>query len=674
MRFSVLLCLVYGMFLPVSQARDIHISPGGSDTASGDAGHPIATLPQAANLLKAQPPGPEEAVRLILHQGTYRLDHTFEVAALRVGQSSAPIEITGSSGEDAVLTGGRLIPPEEFQMITSPTDQKRLDPQVVDQVRVVDLTRLGVGSLGEFPDRFTSAPFLPELFFNQKRMTLARWPNEDWAEIARVVESGPAPWRNHASDKKGCFEYEGDRPARWLNAPSVWLQGYWCFDWSCETVRAAAIDSENRRITLSVQPGYGVGSGNPAPRRFFALNLLEELDHAGEYFIDRERSLLFFYPPGDLSTSETVLSTLVSPLISLDRVSNVRLHNIILQEGAGTGIRVTDGRGNRIEGCTIRRMGLDAITVQGGEEHGIFGCDIHDIGTSGISLQGGDRQKLIPSRHQAIDNHIWNVSQRQRTHAFHLHIGGVGVVARNNLLHDGPHQAIGLLGNDHIIELNEIHHTGMETDDCGAFYMGRNPSERGNVIRYNYWHDIGSKLSHGSCAVYFDDGTCGQKVFGNVFVRAAGGNFGAVFIHGGHNNLVENNLFVRCKRAIGHSPWDPKLWREWLDGDLWKERLFKEVDISSSLYTGRYPDLIGFMQSDGVPRRNQAVRNIAIYCDSFSKGDWDLTDNLEVGQDPGFYNEQSEQFTFKPDAEVFSEAKGFTPIPWGQIGLKRDPD
>jgi hypothetical protein len=71
----------------------------------------------------------------------------------------------------------------------------------------------------------------------------------------------------------------------------------------------------------------------------------------------------------------------------------------------------------------------------------------------------------------------------------------------------------------------------METDDCGSFYMGRNPSERGSMLRYNFWHHIGSTRAHGSCAVYFDDGAGGQTVFGNVFYRAAGGSFGAVFSH-----------------------------------------------------------------------------------------------------------------------------------------------
>ena len=34
----------------------------------------------------------------------------------------------------------------------------------------------------------------------------------------------------------------------------------------------------------------------------------------------------------------------------------------------------------------------------------------------------------------------------------------------------------------------------MSSDDASAFYKGRNPSCRGNVLRYNFWSEIGSPI------------------------------------------------------------------------------------------------------------------------------------------------------------------------------------
>ena len=241
----------------------------------------------------------------------------------------------------------------------------------------------------------------------------------------------------------------------------------------------------------------------------------------------------------------------------------------------------------------------------------------------------------------------------------------------HNRIHNAPHQAIGLGGNDHIIEFNEIFDICQESDDCGAFYMGRNPSERGSILRYNFWRDTGGPRSHGSCAVYFDDGAGGQTVYGNVFLRAAGGNFGAVFVHGGHNNRVYNNIFVDCKAAMRHVRWDDATWTEWITGDLWKERLLKEVDISRSPYKECYPELTGSFEFHSEKRSNYSARNVVVRCPMLLDGDWEASDNFVTEKDPGFVDAAAMNFQLRDDSEVFKKIPGFERIPFEEIGLRR---
>jgi hypothetical protein len=561
------------------------------------------------------------------------------------------------------------IPAASWSAVADAAVLERIDPAARDQVRCANLKALGLAQIPGLPNRFESAPVVPELFFNDARMALARWPNEGWAEIEKVVDSGPAPWRNVTSDGTGTFEYAGDRPSRWLNAPAVWLQGYWCFDWACDTIKIGQIDAQQHRITLSEPHHYGIGGGNPAKRRFFAMNLLEELDTPGEYYLDAANGLLYFWPPAALEGARTVVSTLTEPVVTLDDASNVTLRGLTVETCAGDGIRVRGGSDDAILACRVRNSGQSGILVEGGERHRVEACDIYDAGTAGLQISGGDRKTLTPCGHEALNNHIWRVSRRQRTHAYPIHIGGVGVRVAHNLLHDAPHQAIGLGGNNHVIELNEIHHSGMETDDSGAFYMGRNPSERGNVIRFNYWHDIGSNFAHGSCAVYFDDGTGGQTVFGNVFCRAAGGSFGAVFLHGGHDIRVVNNIFIDCKKAIGHVPWNDKGWGQWLSEPLWQERLLKEVDITRPPYTQEYPDLRDYFNYTARPRVNYAARNVVVNCGKFIDGNWVEWNNLITDADPGFVNAGAGDYRLRDDSPVYQQIPGFQKIPFDSIGL-----
>lgn len=665
--------LLAGVF--AAGAAEFHASLKGKDSNRGTRSSPFASLERAraaVRSLKQSSGLPVDGVTVWIHGGEYALPATFELGPDDSGESNRPVSYRAMEGEEVRLVGGRTLPAKAFQPVSAPDLLQRLDAAARSPVRCVDLRSLGITNYGTFPDQFSGAALVPELFFNDHRMMLARWPNEGWAEIDKVIESGPAPWRKHASDKLGAFAYDGDRPARWLRAPAVWLQGYWCFDWSSETIRVLNIDTNEHRITLAKQHHYGLGSGNSGKRRFFAVNLLEELDQPGEYFIDRDSGALFFWPPSSLRGARVVLSTLTQPVIALRNASHVTLRGLTVEACAGNGIEIKGGQNDSIVACRVRNTGMDGVVVEGGTHHRVMACDIFDTGTAGLKIGGGDRKTLTPSGHEAVNNHIHDVSRRQRTHAYHVHLAGVGVRLAHNLLNDGPHQAIGLAGNDHIIEFNEIHHTGMETDDCGSFYMGRNPSERGSVLRYNFWHHIGSTRSHGSCAVYFDDGAGGQTVIGNIFYRAAGGSFGAVFSHGGHDNTVRNCIFIECPLALGSAPWNDKTWKEYLTGELWQEKLLKDVDITRPPYLQRYPELKGFMQFAGEPRRNHASVNLIVNCKAVQTGNWDVTDSFVTATDPGFLDALKLDFRLHDDALVLAKIPGFAKIPFAQIGLQRD--
>ena len=97
---------------------------------------------------------------------------------------------------------------------------------------------------------------------------------------------------------------------------------------------------------------------------------------------------------------------------------------------------------------------------------------------------------------------------------------GVGHRASHNLIHDAPFEGMTIRGNDNIIEYNEFHHLMKETGDAGAIHVGRDWTWQGNVIRYNYFHDLKGPGLHGVMAVYLDDWASGFTVKGNLFYRA----------------------------------------------------------------------------------------------------------------------------------------------------------
>jgi hypothetical protein len=225
---------------------------------------------------------------------------------------------------------------------------------------------------------------------------------------------------------------------------------------------------------------------SPRRSRWYGLNLLSELDSPGEYYLDREDGRLYFWPP----TSEgTAALFMAEGFIRADGLNYVTFRGLIFESCRAAAITVDGGRHTRIVGCTIRNTGHAGIDINGGVDHEVYGCDIYDCGEGGISMSGGDRPTLAPARHNAENNHVYRYSRRSRTYRSAIAVSGVGCRIAHNLIHDGPHMALAARGNDHLIEYNEIHNVVYESGDAGAFYVGRDWTQRGTVLRYNYWHD-----------------------------------------------------------------------------------------------------------------------------------------------------------------------------------------
>jgi hypothetical protein len=670
-----------------------YVSPGGNDAWSGTLAEPTAdktdgpvrTLERARdNLQSLRATGhlPSGGAEIVVRAGFYSIARPFSLDARDSGTAEAPTVYRAYPGEKVVLAGGPTVPADAFRPVTDPKVLQRLATVARGHVVQADLHSLGISDIPGLPVKYQGAPAAPELFFNDHRMTLARWPNQGWATIAKIIAPGSHPRIGDKGNLGGVFEYSGDRPSHWDVASGIWLHGYWCYDWYAEVIQVKQIDREKLQIALAAPSLYSVQQGNPSPRRYYALNLLEELDSPGEYFIDAKAGLLHFWPPAPLKDAKVVLSTLKGPIVTIKDAHDVILRGFTVEASLANGINVVGGHDVCIQGCEIRNTRELAISIAGGVKNRVEDCDIHDTGTGGILLAGGDRKTLTPAGHEAVNNHIWRFSALKLTYSNAIKLEGVGNRAAHNLIHDVPHEALGLSGNDHVYEYNVIHHVCTETDDSGAFHTGRNPSCRGNVFRYNFWYDIGKPMGHGNAAIYFDDGDGGDIIYGNIFLRCGDpgrGSFGTIFSHGGHDNRAENNIFIDCKRAFGSAPWPDAMWKDAINGGqdcFWQDKLLKEVDITKPPYTTRYPELIGFMEAQPAAKRvNHATCNVFINCGEVKSGNWqvDPQQNWSTDHDPGFIAADKGDFRLAASVELLSRLPGFKPIPFEMIGLQKSP-
>ena len=655
--------------LASAQSVTLHVAQNGDDGNPGTRDKPLATLERARNAvreLKKQPGGTAAGgITVDVQAGLYAMDATLELGAEDSGTADAPVIYRAAPGAEVRLSGGRTI--SGFEPVSDAALLKRLDPSARSSVVVADLKAQGITEYGEpaggFGYRGPPGKFA-ELFFNDRPMTIARWPNDGFIKVGDLRGGQPKDVRGTKGDKLGKFVCPYDRVERWLDEPDLWLHGWWFWDWADQRQKVASIDPETKVITLAdPQHGYGYRKG----MWYYAFNALSELDQPGEWCIDRENGLLYFWPPDSVESGRAVLCQ-VETLVRLKDVSHITLQGFIMENCRTTAVVASGGAGCRFVGCTFRNLSGWAVRISGSTGSGVAGCDIYETGEGGIALSGGDRKTLTPSGLYAENNHIHHFSRWNRILRPGIGMHGVGIRASHNLIHDAPHMAIQFSGNDNIIEHNEIHSVCYESNDAGAIYAGRNWTMRGTVIRYNYLHHISGFEGRGCVGVYLDDMFAGVHIYGNVFYDVTR----AAFIGGGRDNIVENNLFVDCKpalhidsRALG-----------WASGSVQPNgtmhKGLQAVPYQGELWRQRYPKLVNVWEDEPAkPKGNIVARNICW------GGHWDevhsvarelttFTDNVVETGRPFL----DVTFQVRPDHPAWQA--GFKRIPFEDIGLLRD--
>ena len=535
-----LLVVLYGS---VAAGAEFYVSPGGADTNPGSQEKPFATLERARDAVRAarQQDGVlKDGCTVWLLEGDYFLQHSLELTAEDSGTAEAPVIWKAAPNTTARILGGRVV--TGFQPVTDEAILDRLQEPARSNLVFADLRALGIEDYGKFKSRgFARGANCShgELFFDGHPMTLARWPNAgEWQTITGFPE-GAGQNDDHGGNIGALtdgFFYESDRPKHWQKPDNLWVHGYWAYDWANSYEQVAEFDAEKQFIRTAEPYGhYGFRKG----QRFYCLNVLEELDTPDEWFIDREKGILYFCPPPAVNGGEALFSMLEQPFIKCTGASHILFQGLAFEAGRGNAIEISGGENVRVSGCLIRNMGTGAVVIRNGKNHGVSGCDIFDTGDGGVSLTGGDRQTLTPGGHFAENCHFARLGRWSKCYVPAVLMAGVGQRASHNLIHDHPHCAILFWGNDHLMEYNDIHHIALETGDVGAIYTGRDYTFRSNRIIHNYIHETGG-VGMGSMGVGVAPCVSGTEVFGNVFYKAGR----AAFIGGGRDNRVANNLFI----------------------------------------------------------------------------------------------------------------------------------
>ncbi len=670
---------------------------------------PFCTLLRARNAVReAKEGGLKGPITVMVRGGKYFLDKTLLLGPKDSGTRDCPVRYMAYPGEQPILSGGQKV-----------SGWKPYKGKIVQ---------------AEVPwvrGRTCRVPRIRQLFCNGVRQRRSRYPKFDpdnplyggWAFVDDPVEEDRKKVLKY---KKGTFRHQWAKPAE--GEVNV-IHAGWCNN----IIPIQEIDHDNRTIRLvhetmvvDIPPWYFDWSHFARGTRYYVENLLEELDTPGEWCVDHEDGIAYFWPEvDDIETAEVIIPAL-DCLIDMSGASWITIsgfkftetssgddyHRLGL-EGCGP-MRPQLGwvyvgealHMKNTEHCCIENNHFDSV---GGnaiylEAHNIRNYirrnEIGYAGTNGICLVGSTTQ--YPVFNYVQDNHIHHCG------ILNTYVAGVflglsdGNVIAHNYIHNTPSHAINLGVNGfgrNIVEYNELRYAAESAFDTATInawmdvpqnHIAVDAERSGHIIRYNLITDtVGCGVSEDDTliapestntkGIYLDDCSSNCMVYGNIIVRVGIG----LQIHLGKHNIAENNIFVDCKWALHFADGvtvRPGCWHlaKMQTGNRFHRNIIYSSDSDGFLYciaggfwdeTAEIDDNIVF-HKEVKPFVIDAKGSEFLGKRTIGMPEWHEMgyDRCSIFKDPMFVDAENENFQLQEDSPAL--AMGFPQIDVSKIGIR----
>ena len=334
---------------------DYYVSPYGSDDNPGTEAAPFASLKKARDQIFEDGVAGKEMVRVHLLDGYYFLDETFKLNPKHSGSMGYPVIYRAVNEGKAIISGAIALEDLKWKK-----------------------HKKGI-YMAKIPEKFLMDKVFDELWLDDTKLDMARFPDAKGDSLF---------WGTTSLDiletRAGNYK---DPTTGFIHAlhKNRWGSVHYCITGkSAEGLELEGAWQQNR-------------DQNMMENAVMIENIFEELDHPGEWYLDRSSGLLYVYPPADTDLNDVI-------------PYSVNLRNLVEFEGS------EEDPVKYIEICGIelrhaRRVFMDeyepllrgdwsiqrsaAIFMEGTENCSVRDCYFNQLGGNGVFMSNYNRYSSV---------------------------------------------------------------------------------------------------------------------------------------------------------------------------------------------------------------------------------------------------------------------------------------
>ncbi|HRP32498.1 MAG TPA: right-handed parallel beta-helix repeat-containing protein [Agriterribacter sp.] len=459
--------------MPVSAQVELYVAQNGNDKNTGSSSKPFKTVNRAVEAAASRK---DKAVTIHLREGIYYLEKTIAINAATFQPAS--LQIAAYNNEKVTISAG-----------------KRLQLQWKPWKDGIYMARVPAGISFE------------RMYINDALQPLARYPNYD--STARVFHGTAAD------------AIAPERVKKWKNPTGGYVHALHAHEWGGFHYRITGTDGKGN---LKLEGGWQNNRPNKMHEKYrFVENIFEELDAPGEWWLDREKNILYYYPSKgiDITKAIVVVAQLKNSIELKGKeekpLKNIRISGLRFAHNERSfmdtkepllrsdwtiyrgGVILMDGTERcKINDCVFEGIGGNAIMVSNYNKYDtISGCHIYNTGANAVCFVGDTKSVRSPSF--GYENFV-PYDQLDKTPGPLTNNYPQNCIVTDNLFHDlgdiekqatgvqiqvaseitvrynsiyqtsraGINIGDGAFGG-HIIEFNDVFNTVRETGDHGSF-------------------------------------------------------------------------------------------------------------------------------------------------------------------------------------------------------------